>query len=75
MIDEALYAKDEVTLKFNYFAGALSWATRNIVFLEVFQKRSDLAYALNNEVHESNDEFVVVPIKTIKIRRGSYVMI
>jgi len=49
VIDEAIYATGEATLKLNHFVEARSWATRNNVFPEAFKKLSDLAYALDKE--------------------------
>ena len=61
VIDEAIYATGEATLKLNHFVEARSWATRNNVFPEAFKKLSDLAYALDKELHESKNKFVAVP--------------
>jgi hypothetical protein len=61
VIDEAIYATGEATLKLNHFVEARSWATRNGVFAEEFIKLNDLANDLDRELRNSKKKYVAAP--------------
>ena len=61
VIDEAIYATGEATLKLHHFGEALSWATRNGVLVEEFIKLHELVNDLNKELHESDKKYIAAP--------------
>ena len=61
VIDEAIYATGEATLKLHHFGEALSWATRNGVLVEEFIKLHELANYLNKELHDSDKKYIAAP--------------
>lgn len=58
IVDEAIYATGEATLKLSHFLDARSWATRNNVFPEEFTQLSDYAIVLDEQLRVSEKKYV-----------------
>lgn len=63
VIDEAIYATGEATLKLNHFVEARLWATRNGIFIEEFNKLTDLVFGLDKDLRGSIKKYIAVPHK------------
>lgn len=61
VIDEAIYATGEATLKFEHFAQARSWATRNGVYAGEFEQLLSLASDLNEQLKSTNKKYIAAP--------------
>lgn len=61
VVDEAIYATGEASLKLHHFAEARAWATRNNVFAEPFTKLTDFAYELDQKLRGSENKYVAAP--------------
>lgn len=58
VVDEAIYATGEAELKLNYFFEARSWASRNNIFPDEFNKLADYAVDLDRKLRASNNKYV-----------------
>ena len=61
VIDEAIYATGEATLKLEHFVQARSWATRHGVYPDQFDQLMRLAYNLDTQLRKSDKKYVAVP--------------
>ncbi|PUB19271.1 hypothetical protein DFP92_101866 [Yoonia sediminilitoris] len=58
VVDEAIYATGEASLKLQHFDEARSWATSNNIYPEAFVELSDFANELDVQLRESGKKYV-----------------
>lgn len=58
VVDEAIYATGEATLKAEHFQQAKSWATRNNIYPDEFTNLVDYAVDLERQLRASNKKYV-----------------
>lgn len=58
VVDEAIYATGEATLKLEHFQQARSWATRNNIYPDEFTNLVDYAVDLDRKLRASNKKYV-----------------
>lgn len=58
IVDEAIYATGEATLKLSHFFDARSWATSNNIFPEEFTRLSSYAIGLDEQLRVSGKKYV-----------------
>lgn len=58
VVDEAIYATGEATLKLEHFQHARSWATTNNVFPGEFVKLADYSVGLDRQLRDSDKKYV-----------------
>ena len=59
IVDEAIYATGEATLKLQHFLDARSWATSNNIMPDEFGAAYDYAHAMDVELRETDKKFIV----------------
>jgi hypothetical protein len=58
VVDEAIYATGEATLKLEHFSQGRSWATKNNVLSEEFVELYDFAFELDRQLRASDKKYV-----------------
>lgn len=61
VVDEAIYATGEASLRLQDFLDARSWATTNNIMPEAFIKLSDLAMSLDQKLRANGKKYIAVP--------------
>lgn len=61
VVDEAIYATGEASLKLENFNQARSWATRNNVFSDEFVQLADYVSKMDERLRASNQNYVAAP--------------
>jgi hypothetical protein len=58
VVDEAIYATGEATLKIEHFDQARSWATSNDIYADEFTKLANLAHELDQKLLNSGAKYI-----------------
>lgn len=61
VVDEAIYATGEASLKLDHIFAARSWATRNNILVNEFIKLADFAVELDRQLRNSTFKYVAAP--------------
>lgn len=61
IVDEAIFATGEATLRLSQFAAAREWATTNDVYPQEFLQLFDLVHSTDAQIHNVTQKYVAVP--------------
>ena len=64
VVDEAIYATGEASLRLQDFTEARSWATNHNIMPEAFTKLTDLAMSLDQKLRADGKKYIAAPYET-----------